>query len=152
MEWLQVLLLSAVPLIEMKGAIPLGINVYHINPIVVFAISFIGSLLPVPFILIFFNKIFKFLGKYKAFSGLYNLIDRKITKNKSKFERFEEIALIAFIAIPLPTTGVWTGTAIAAFLKLDFKRSVMCAVIGSFLCGIIVTGLSVAFPAFLNLL
>ena len=152
MEWLKVLLLSAVPLIEQKGAIPLGINVYHINPITVFLLSFIGSLLPVPFVLIFFNKIFEWLGKYKFFSGLYNLIDRKISKNKAKFEKFEEIALITFIAIPLPTTGVWTGTAIAAFLKLDFKRSVMCAVVGSFLCGLIITGLAVAFPAFLNML
>jgi len=152
MEWLQVLLLSAVPLIELKGAIPLGINVYHINPIAVFLLSFFGSLLPVPFVLICFNKIFIWLGKYKAFNGIYNLIDRKINKNKSKFEKFEEIALITFIAIPLPTTGVWTGTAIAAFLKLDFRRSVMCAVIGSFLCGLIVTGFSIAFPAFLNIL
>lgn len=150
MEWLQVFLLSAVPLIEQKGAIPLGINVYHINPITVFLLSFFGSLLPVPFVLICFNKIFEWLGRYKAFSGFYNLIDRKINKNKDKFQKFEEIALITFIAIPLPTTGVWTGTAIAAFLKLDFKRSVMCAVVGSFLCGLIITGLAVAFPAFLN--
>jgi uncharacterized membrane protein len=152
MEWLQVFFLSAVPLIEMKGAIPLGINVYHINPITVFLISFLGSLLPVPFVLISFNKIFEWLAKYKAFRGFYNLIDRKITKNKDKFQKFEEIALITFIAIPLPTTGVWTGTAIAAFLKLDFKRSVMCAVVGSFLCGVIITSLAVAFPAFLNMI
>lgn len=152
MNWLIVLLMSAVPLMEMKGAIPIGIYEYNINPITVFFLSFVGSLLPVPFILIFFNKIFDFLGKYKFFSGFYNLIDRKINKNKAKFEKFEEIALITFIAIPLPTTGVWTGTAIAAFLKLDFKKSVMCAVIGSFLCGVIVTFLSLAFPAFLNIL
>ncbi len=151
MNWLTVLLLAAVPLIEQKGAIPLGIYKYDINPLAVFLLSFIGSLLPVPFVLIFFNKIFKWLGKYKHFSGIYNLIDRKITKNKSKFEKFEEIALITFIAIPLPTTGVWTGTAIAAFLKLDFKKSVMCAVIGSFICGLIITGVSIAFPAFLKL-
>ncbi|MGH4119415.1 COG2426 family protein [Clostridium sp.] len=152
MNWLIVLLWSAVPLVEMKGAIPIGIYEYNINPLTVFFLSFVGSLLPVPFILIFFNKIFDFLGKYKFFSGFYNLIDRKINKNKAKFEKFEEIALITFIAIPLPTTGVWTGTAIAAFLKLDFKKSVMCAVIGSFICGIIVTALSLAFPAFLNIL
>ena len=59
MEWLQVFLLSAVPLIEQKGAIPLGINVYNINPIAVFLVSFLGSLLPVPFVLICFNKIFE---------------------------------------------------------------------------------------------
>jgi uncharacterized membrane protein len=151
MNWLIVVLMSAVPLLEMKGAIPFGIH-EGINPLTVFFLSFVGSLLPVPFILVFFNKIFDFLGKYKFFSGFYNLIDRKISKNKGRFEKFEEIALITFIAIPLPTTGVWTGTAIAAFLKLDFKKSVMCAVIGSFICGIIVTALSLAFPAFLNIL
>jgi uncharacterized membrane protein len=140
-----------VPLAEMKVAIPFGI-LKGINPITVFFLSFVGSLLPVPFILIFFNKIFDFLGKYKFFRGFYNLIDRKISKNRGRFEKFEEVALIAFIAIPLPTTGVWTGTAVAAFLKLDFKKSVICAVIGSFICGIIVTFLSLAFPAFLNIL
>lgn len=152
MNWLKVLLLAAVPLIEQKGSIPLGIHTYNINPITVFLLTFVGSLLPVPFVLVFFNKIFDWLGKYKLFSGFYNLINRKINKNKSKFEKFEEIALITFIAIPLPTTGVWTGTAIAAFLKLDFKKSVMCAVVGSFLCGIIVTAMTIAFPAFLKIL
>jgi uncharacterized membrane protein len=151
MNWLKVLLWAAVPLAEMKVAIPFGIY-EGINPITVFFLAFVGSLLPVPFILIFFNKIFDFLGKYKFFSGFYNLIDRKISKNRARFEKFEEIALITFIAIPLPTTGVWTGTAVAAFLKLDFKKSVMCAVIGSFICGIIVTVLSLAFPAFLKML
>lgn len=152
MNWLKVVLLAAVPLIEQKGAIPLGINVYHMSPLTVFMLTFFGSLLPVPFVLICFNKIFEWLGKYKLTSGIYNLIQRKISKNKSKFQKFEEIALITFIAIPLPTTGVWTGTAVAAFLKLDFKKSVMCAVVGSFICGLIVTGLSVAFPAFLKML
>ncbi|MBU3113347.1 COG2426 family protein [Clostridium lacusfryxellense] len=152
MNWLIVLLMAAVPLIEQKGAIPVGLYTYNINPMAVFLLSFIGSLLPVPFVLIFFNKIFIWLGKYKFFSGIYNLIDRKISKNKSKFEKFEAIALITFIAIPLPTTGVWTGTAIAAFLKLDFKKSVMCAVIGSFICGLIVTGISLAVPAFFKIL
>ena len=152
MNWLKVMLLAAVPLIEQKGSIPLGIYEYNINPIMVFLLTFIGSLLPVPFVLVFFNKIFAWLGKYKLFSVIYNLIDRKISKNKAKFEKFEEIALITFIAIPLPTTGVWTGTAIAAFLKLDFKKSVMCAVVGSFLCGLIIMVLTMAFPAFLNIL
>ena len=152
MDWLKVLMMAAVPLLEQKVSIPAGIYEYNINPISVFLLTFIGSLLPVPFILIFFNKIFEWLSKYKLFRGIHSLIQRKINKNRSKFEKFEEIALITFIAIPLPTTGIWTGTAIAAFLNLDFKKSVMCAVIGSFLCGIIVTGLSIAFPAFLNIL
>ncbi|MGH4050639.1 MAG: COG2426 family protein [Clostridium sp.] len=152
MNWLIVLFMAAVPLMEQKGAIPFGLYKCGMNPITVFILSFIGSLLPVPFVLIFFNKIFEWLGKSKHFGGLYNLIDKKITKNRSRFEKFEEIALIAFIAIPLPTTGVWTGTAVAAFLKLDFKRSVMCAVIGSFICGIIVTGVSIALPAFFKII
>ena len=144
--------MAAVPLIEQKGAIPVGLYRYNMNPTAVFLVTFIGSLLPVPFVLIFFNKIFEWLGKSKHFGGVYNLIEKKITKNKSKFEKFEEIALITFIAIPLPTTGVWTGTAIAAFLKLDFKKSVMCAVVGSFICGLIITGVSIVLPAFFKII
>ena len=61
MNWLIVLLMAAVPLIEQKGSIILGIHTYNINPVVVFLLTFVGSLLPVPFILICFNKIFDWL-------------------------------------------------------------------------------------------
>ncbi|WP_242845972.1 COG2426 family protein [Clostridium novyi] len=124
---LQIFLLSAVPIVEQRGAIPMGI-IAGLNPMTVFWVSFFGSMLPVPFILLLFNKIFTWMKKYKAFEKINNLIERKIDKNSAKLEKYKEIGLITFIAIPLPTTGVWTGSVVAAFLKLDFKKLIiMCS-------------------------
>jgi uncharacterized membrane protein len=65
-------------------------------------------------------------------------------------EKYKEVGLITFIAIPLPTTGVWTGTAVAAFLKLDFKKSVICAAIGGLLSATIITAISILIPSLLG--
>lgn len=144
---LKVFLLSAVPIVEQRGAIPLGINVYDLNPALVFLVSFLGSMLPAPFILLLFNKIFEWMKKYKFFSKINEFIEKKIEKNSAKLQKYEEIGLITFIAIPLPTTGVWTGSAVAAFLKLNFKKSMFCAAVGALISAFILTvGFSV-FPA-----
>ncbi|KYH28458.1 MULTISPECIES: COG2426 family protein [Clostridium] len=147
---LKVFIMSAIPLIEQRGAIPLGINVYNLDPMIIFLVSFLGSMLPVPFILLLFNHIFDWMKKYKIFSRFNNLIEKKINKNSAKMEKYKEIGLITFIAIPLPTTGVWTGTAVAAFLKLDFKKSMICAAVGAIISAFIITVLCVVSPAILS--
>ncbi|CAG7839488.1 ligand-binding protein SH3 [Clostridium sp. K25] len=143
---LQVFLLSAVPVVEQRVAIPMGI-LSGLNPIIVFWASFLGSMLPVPFILLLFNKIFQWMKRYKFFDKINNFIEKKISKNSAKLEKYKEIGLITFIAIPLPTTGVWTGSVVAAFLKLDFKKSVICAAIGALISAFIITGGMAVFPA-----
>jgi uncharacterized membrane protein len=151
MELLQVFLWSMVPIVEQKGAIILGINTFGISAPTVFLVSLIGSLVPVPFILLFFNKIFAWMKKYKSFTWINNIIEKKIGKNSAKMDKYKEIALIVFIGIPLPTTGLWTGSAIAAFLKLDFKKSLLCATIGGIISGFIITVLCITFPKLLGL-
>lgn len=137
--------MAAVPLIEQRGAIPYGI--FSGQPAwLVFVLALVGSLLPVPIILLMFNKIYEWLLRYKFFSQLVKHIDKKIAKNQATFEKYEELALIIFIAIPLPTTGLWTGSAIAAFLKLDFKKSMACAAVGGALSAIIITLLCLLIP------
>ena len=116
-KWIFIFLFSAVPIVEQRGAIPVGILYYNFEPFLVALIGYIGSLLPVPFILLLFNHIYGWMKKTGRFKFIINIIDNKIRKNLHKFEKAKEIALITFIAIPLPTTGVWTGTDIAAFLK-----------------------------------
>ncbi|MEA4825626.1 COG2426 family protein [Clostridium sp. JNZ J1-5] len=144
---LKVFLLSAVPIVEQRGAIPLGINMYNLDPALVFLVSFLGSMLPAPFILLLFNRIFEWMKKYKFFSKINEFIEKKIDKNSAKLEKYKEIGLITFIAIPLPTTGVWTGTAVAAFLKLNFKKSMFCAAVGALISAfVLAVGFSV-FPA-----
>jgi len=143
--------MSATPIIEQRGSIPYGF-LCDIDPFVVFLVSYLGSLLPVPFILLLFNKIFDLLGRFKYFRWFYNLIQRKLDKNRGKFEKYEELALIIFIAIPLPTTGVWTGTAVASFLNLDKKKSFLCATVGAFISAVVITVVCTFFPSVLKYL
>lgn len=142
---LYILVLSAVPLLEQRAAIPVGIFT-GMDPWVVFISAYIGSLLPVPFIFYMFNWIMDVLRKHQWLPWLIHIVDDKISKNVGKFEKYKEAALITFIGIPLPTTGVWTGTAIATFLKLDFKKSMFCAMIGGLLSAIVITLVCLLLP------
>ncbi|WP_291634328.1 small multi-drug export protein [Clostridium sp.] len=151
MKLLEIFFWSMVPIIEQKGAIIRGIITYNLNPQTVFFVSLIGSLIPVPFILIFFNRIYKWMQNYKTLNGINNYINKKLHKNCSKFLKYKEIALVLFIAIPLPTTGLWTGSAIAAFLKFNFKKSIFCAIIGGVISAFLITVSSVVFPTFLGM-
>lgn len=76
------------------------------------------------------------------------LIDHKIAKNSDKLEKRKEIGLILFVAIPLPTTGIWTGSAVAAFLGLDFKKSLLCNFIGAVLSATVITIICLLIPGF----
>ncbi|CAM2880521.1 small multi-drug export protein [Hathewaya histolytica] len=147
---LEIALWAAVPLLEQRWAIPNGILIQKMNPFVVFLAAYIGSLLPVPFIMLLFDKLFDILGRYKIFAWAYRIVEKKIEKNREKFEKYKEPALITFIAIPLPTTGVWTGTVIAAFLKFDFKKSMFCAAVGALGSAILITLLTVFIPSLLG--
>lgn len=150
MNLLKVFLLSAVPLIEQRGAIPVGIIAFRMDPLVVFLVSFLGSFLPVPFILLLFNTIFKWMKKYSIFTPINNFIEKKLHKGSAKIEKYKEIGLITFVALPIPTTGLWTGSAIAAFLGLDFKKSMFCVALGGIISAVIITVVSVVFPALIG--
>ena len=140
-----------VPLIEQRGAIPVGIIGYHINPLTVALVSLMGSFIPAPFIYLFFNKILAWMKTIKLFDKFTNFMDKKIQKGSKKLEKYKEIGLISFVGIPLPTTGLWTGTAVAAFLGLDFKKSMVCVFLGGIISAVIITILSVVAPAILGL-
>ncbi|MDR1060663.1 MAG: small multi-drug export protein [Clostridiales bacterium] len=142
---------SAIPLTEQRAAIPLGIWAMGLPPLPVMAVSFLGSLIPVPFILLFFNALINFLRKFRRLDFLTGFIDRKVRAGSKKVERYKELGLILFIGIPLPMTGLWTGSAIAAFLGFDFKKSVICTMLGGAISALAVTAASVFFPALFGL-
>lgn len=147
--FLQVFLLSAVPLIEQRGAIPLGV-LNGLSPWLTFVLALVGSLLPVVPILVFFQKGYAWASRRPKLKRLTRLIDKKIAKNVHKFDKYKELALITFVAIPLPTTGLWTGSLLAAFLQFDFKRSMFCMFLGGVISAAIITVLSVLAPGVLG--
>ncbi len=139
--------MSMVPLIEQRGAIPVGIFVYNIDYFSVFFISLVGSFVPAPFIYIFFNRIFTWMKTISYFDKFTIFVDKKIRKNSKKLEKYEEIGLITFVGVPLPTTGLWTGSAVAAVLGLNFKKSMVCVFIGGVISAAIITAICYFVPS-----
>jgi len=140
-----------VPLIEQRGSIPVGILAYHLNPWLVFIVSLLGSFVPAPFVYLFFNKILGWMKTVKMLHKFTDFIDKKIQKGAKQVEKYMEIGLTIFVGIPLPTTGLWTGSAIAAFLGLDFKKSMICVFLGGIISAVIITIVSMIAPAILGL-
>jgi uncharacterized membrane protein len=141
---LAVFLTSMLPIIELRGALPMAINIFHIAWPKAFLISFIGNLVPVPFILWLLGPIVSILSKIKPLNSFFQwLFERTRRKGNKVIEKYEEIGLLAFVAIPLPGTGAWTGALIAFLFGLDFKKSFLVITIGVFIAGVIVTCLCI---------
>lgn len=144
-KYLIVFLVSMLPLIELRGAIPYAV-LFELPKIPSFIISIIGNMLPVPFIYLFARKVLEF-GKDKKFIGKF--FTWCLEKGKKGGEKLEAkagrglyIALFLFVGIPLPGTGAWTGTLAASFLEMNFKKSVIAVTLGVLLAGLIMLAVS----------
>lgn len=138
---LTVMLTAALPIIELRGAIPVGISL-GLSPIHAFVLSFIGSMIPVPIILFAIRPIFNYLKKTKLFNKLVHKLTDKSLNKSTKIKKYGAWGLMLFVAIPLPGTGVWTGSLIAALLNMRFKWAFPAIFFGNLVAGIIVVGLS----------
>ena len=120
---LAVFLTSMLPIIELRGALPLAINVFSISWPKAFLIAYVGNMIPAPFILWLLAPAVRLLSKIRIFERFFTwLFDRTRKKSNKMIERYEEIGLVAFVAIPLPGTGAWTGALIAFLFGLDFTQ------------------------------
>lgn len=139
-KYLLVFLISMVPIVELRGALPVGIGM-GLPAWQCYIICIIGNMLPVPLIFFFARKVLiwgkdkKFIGRF--FTFCYEKGEKGGQKLQSKSKRGIYIALMLFVGIPLPGTGAWTGTLAASFLDLDFKKSVIACMGGVLLAGII---------------
>ncbi|MGB9720578.1 MAG: COG2426 family protein [bacterium] len=139
-EW-AVFLTSMIPVVELRGALPLAINLLHIPWYKAFLISFIGNILPVPFILLFLKPITELLCKISIFNRFFSWLFSRTRKKSAVIEKYEELGLLIFVAIPLPGTGAWTGALIAYLMALEFKKSMFFISLGVLVAGVIVTSL-----------
>ena len=144
-KYLIVFLVSMVPIVELRGAIPIAAGM-GLPMVTSYIICVIGNMLPVPIIFLFARKVLiwgadkKYIGKF--FSWCIDKCERGGEKLKSKAGRGLYVALMLFVGIPLPGTGAWTGTLAASFLDMDFKKSVIACMGGVLLAGIIMGVLS----------
>lgn len=137
----KVMLTASLPIIEVKGAIPVGIAM-GMTPIHATFLAFIGSIIPVPIILFTIRPIFNYLKETKTFKKMINkLIHRSLNKSKD-VQKYGYWGLFIFVAIPLPGTGVWTGSLIASLLDMRFKLAYPAIVIGNLIASILIMILS----------
>ncbi len=132
-------LISMVPVLELRAAIPLGV----INGLDIWAaltVAIIGNLVPVPFIIIFIRKIFKWMqSKSERLARLVKKFEDKANARKDKVLKYEFWGLMVLVAVPLPGTGAWTGALVAAMLDMQLKRAFPAIFVGVIVAGIIVT-------------
>ena len=138
-EWC-VFFCSMIPIIELRGAIPMGLAM-GLEWWQSFLISVVGNILPVPFILLFINRVLKFMStsKVKFFNKVANWLFGKVEKNRGKIEKYAFWGVTLFVAIPLPATGAWTGSLVAAVIDLNFWKALLSALVGVLIAGVIVT-------------
>ena len=133
-----IFLISMLPIIELRGAIPIGAAIglpWYLNMI----ISIIGNMLPVPFILLFSVKAFEFMKKHNIMVKFIEKIENRAKKRSEGLATGEFIGLMLFVAIPFPGTGAWTGALIAALLQFDRKRSFFYIGLGVVIAAVIMT-------------
>ena len=141
---LATFIISMLPVSELRGAIPVAIGVYNLNPIEVYFIAIIGNIVPVVFILKYLESISRYLmSGSKFFNKFFTyLFERTRKKHNGKFEKWGALALITFVAIPLPVTGGWSGALAAFVFGVPFWKALTLISLGIMIAGVIVTGLS----------
>lgn len=136
-----IFVISLFPILELRGGL-LAASLLHINFTTALIICIVGNLLPIPFILIFLEKILSVLRKWKVTSKFVRWLEKKSNSKRSQIDKYGYLGLILFVGIPLPGTGAWTGSLVAIMLGLDKKKSFLCIVIGVILASIIMSILS----------
>ena len=139
--------IGMLPIIELRGAIPIGVLSFHLSYLESFICSFIGNIIPVYFIVKFIRPLFDFFGRWKIFKVIIDWATERATnhiKENEKLQNAVSIGLFLFVAIPLPGTGAWVGSLIANFLDLPPKKAIPPIIIGVITAGIIMlTGTAV---------
>lgn len=170
-SWLATIIISMFPIIELKGAIPVGMSVdfwgeYALSERTALIFSLMGSCLVVPILAFVFKPIIRWMLGTKIFNKIAGVIDEKVKKSSIKIKNklqdggkeskkntaLKMLGVFSFVAIPFPLTGVWTGTAIAVCLGLKFWQTVLCCVLGNIVAGLLIMFVCSAFPQFTSIL
>ena len=138
----KVFLISMTPIFELRGAIPIGLITYELPLWKVFPIAVAGNMVPIFFILLFFNFITNLFSKVPILKKMLDALFARTRRKGAVIEKYEELGLMLFVAIPLPVTGAWTGSLAAYLFGLSFFKSIIFIFLGVLIAAIIVSILS----------
>ena len=140
-EEVVVFLISMLPLIELRGGLLaaslLKVSIYKAIPLCI-----IGNIIPIPFILLFIRAIFDWMKRWKVFRGIIEKLENRAMSKSDQVTRYEFWGLVLFVGIPIPGTGAWMGSLVAALLEMDVKKAVIAELIGIALATTIMSILS----------
>ena len=141
-----VFILSLLPISEIRGGM-IAARLYGLDYIWAFLISYIGNMLPIPFILLFLKYVFALMRRIPFLKKIVDKLDAKAAKNSEKLQKYEIFGLFLLVAIPLPGTGAWTGALVANFLNMRIKRSLPAIALGVAGAGLIMSVLLYLMPS-----
>ena len=141
------LIVSMIPVIELRGAIPLGVGL-GLSHFDAMWVSMIGNMLPVPFIILFIRPIFKWMTrKSEKLGRVVEKLEARAEGKWDKVHKYQFFGLAIFVGIPLPGTGAWTGALIAAVMDMRMRSALPSIALGVVMAGLLVTGITYGFTS-----
>ena len=134
---LKTLFIGMLPVLEIRGAIPVGVAA-GMDPWPAFFIGFVGNMLPVPFLILLTRKIIEWMKKHHILDKLTSFLERKGSQKAQTVQKYSFWGLFILVAIPLPGTGAWTGALVASLLDMRLKRALPAIAMGVIVAGLIV--------------
>lgn len=142
---LVIFVISMIPILELRGGI-VAASLLSVPITTAIPICIIGNIIPIPFILLFITKIFELMKKTKLFRPLVEKLESKAMGKSDKIKKYEFVGLMLFVGIPLPGTGAWTGSLIAALLRIKNKKAVPAIFLGLLMATVIMCIVSYFIP------
>ena len=137
------MLVSMLPIIELRGGVPFGVAVLGLPSELAFPAAVIGNLIPAPFIIVYIRRVFELMRKYlPRLNGIVDKLEKKAHLKGQKVQKYQYLGLWLFVAIPLPGTGAWTGAMAAAFLDMRLKKAMPAITMGVLTAGGIMLALT----------
>ena len=150
-KYILTFLMSMVPVIELRGAVPFGVGM-DLPLLPVLIVSVVGNMLPVPFIALFIRRIFAFLrSRSRRLDALVTKIEDRARKKARRIKKYETLGLFILVAIPLPGTGAWTGALVGALLNIRLKWLLPAIFAGVVTAGVIMSILTYGAGALIGL-
>lgn len=135
---LIIFIISMFPVLELRGGM-IAAKLLDVELIKAFVICYLGNIIPIPFILLFIRRIFQFLKRFKKIGGVIEKLEIRSMRKSEKVKRWRNWGILAFVAIPLPGTGGWTGALIAALLDIRIKNSFPVIALGVLIANLIMS-------------
>ena len=133
-----IFIISMIPILELRAGL-LVASLLDVSITTAIPICIVGNIIPIPFILLFIKQIFKWLKKIKLFRGIIEKLEARAMGKSESIKKYEFWGLVLFVGIPLPGTGAWTGSLIAALLDIDFKKAVLAELLGIIIATVIMS-------------